>query len=521
MIYRFDGFEINSESLDLKANGALVHAEPQVLALLALLVENHGRLVSKDELNEKIWAGRFVSESALSSRIKSARQLIGDDGREQKFIRTVHKKGFRFIAEVSTSEDGVEAVENSVVATIAHDANKLEKPTIAVVPFTNLSSDAEQVYFTDGISSDIINHLSKHRWLQVAARNVSFGFREQDVDVVDLGERLGLDYLVAGSVQKSGQRVRINVQLADAKTGHQVWSDRYDREMSDIFAVQDEITEKIVARLEPEIGVSERHKVIANTQPDIHAWEAYHLGIYHFFRFTGDDNLKAQNYLKQSQELDPYFGEAYAWWAYAVTLGMVYWGTEPSQNYLDKALEATNKAVQLDSRNASFYALRARVLLARKEYQFAIRENQKAISLNPTFAAAHCGLGDSLAYEGKYQDSLKCFEKAIELSPNDPQIWAFYTYGALALIFMGEYQRAVEWTEKALSIPNCQYWANAHQLVAYSFLGNASESEVAKANLFAANPNFSVEFAVDKLFYLKKQDQIDLYLEGLKLAGVN
>jgi TolB-like protein len=519
MIYKFEKFELDTSRFELRADGTPLKAEPQVLALLVFLVENPGRLVSKDEIYDSVWNGRFVSDAALSSRIKSARQLVSDDGREQRLIQTVHKKGFRFVGDLSSELAAKkQPVENESITT---DYERHEKPSIAVLPFSNLSNESEQAYFADGISSDIINHLSKHRWLSVTARNTSFGYRDKIVDVVKLGVELGLDYVVDGSVQKSGQQVRISVQLIDAKTGHQIWADRYDRVLSDIFVVQDEITEKIVARLEPEIGVAERYKVIVAKPPDLQAWEAYHLGIHHFFRFTSDDNLLAQSYLKRSQELDPLFGEAFAWWAYAVTLGMVYWATEPSPKLLDEALVATNRSIQLDSRNASFYALKARVLLARQEYQSAIQENKKAIALNPTFAAAHCGLGDSLAYEGKYEESLDCFEKAIALSPNDPQIWAFYTYGALAMIFMGEYHRAVEWTEKALSIPNCQYWANAHQLVANVYLGEETAIATSKAQLLEEVPDFTVEFARSRLFYLKDQQQTELYLKALITAGLS
>ncbi len=343
MIYKFDNFEIDTAKFELSSGGNPVHAEPQVLALLSLLVEHSERLVSKDEIYENIWKGRYVSDAALSSRIKSARQILGDDGREQKYIQTVHKKGFRFVAHVHSQIGLAAPVEKKSDAQDEHEYDKVEKPAIAVLPFSNLSNDPEQEYFADGISSDIINHLAKHRWLSVAARNTSFGYKGQNIDIVTLGQQLHLDYVVEGSVQKSGPRVRISVLLIDAKTGHQIWSDRYDRELSDLFTVQDEITEKIVARLEPEIGIAERYKVLVSTPPDLQAWESYHLGIHHFFRFTSDDNLLAQSYLKKSQELDPLFGEAFAWWAYAVTLGMVYWKTEPNQKNLDEALAATNK----------------------------------------------------------------------------------------------------------------------------------------------------------------------------------
>ena len=168
----------------------------------------------------------------------------------------------------------------------------------------------------------------------------------------------------------------------------------------------------------------------------------------------------------------------------------------------------------------AFYVLKARVQLARCEYDSALAENEIAISLNPTFAAAHCGLGDSLAYEGRYDEALKRFEKAIDLSPNDPQRWAFLTYGALALIFRGDYETAIQWADKAREIPNCQYWTIAHKAVALAHLERCDDARRVTANLLADRPDFSVRFARRKLFYLKKPEQLQLYLDGLALAGV-
>ncbi len=254
--------------------------------------------------------------------------------------------------------------------------------------------------------------------------------------------------------------------------------------------MQNEVTETIVARLEPEIGFSERNKIVRSRPTNLQAWDAYHLGVHHFFKFTGPDNLEAQQLLLQSQRLDSRFGEA------------------------------CNTALSLDRQNATFYALKARVLLARQEYEQAIVENQTAISLNPTFAAAHCGLGDSLAYEGRYAESISCFTRAIELSPNDPQLWAFLSYGALAQIFSNDYEAAIKWADRASSIPNCQYWATSHKIVACAYLIKREEIEQTRDILLTQVPDFSLVFVREKLFYLRQQDQVALYLAGLKKAGI-
>lgn len=517
MVYRFDSFELDTDRFELRAAGEAVPLEPRVLALISYLVANRRRMVSREELIGNVWHGRVVSDAAISSRIKKARKALGDDGRSQRLIQTVHGRGFRFVGSLSGDTSGTDdtGAERSRPATSAQSC-----PRIAVLPFLNLSGDPEQEYFSDGITQDLITNLSKHRWLTVMARNSSFAYKGRPVYLKQLVDELDVTYVVEGSVRRAGNRIRATAQLVDALSEQQIWSDRYDRELEDVFAVQDEITAKIAARLEPEIGASERQKISRQPRRDLQAWDCFHLGIAHFFRFSAHDNLEAQRLLQKSRTLDPDFGEAHAWWAYSVILGMVYWDTDPSPGLLDAALEATQRALQIDDRNAVFYALKARVQLARCEYQSALIENSMAIELNPTFAAAHCGLADSLAYEGRYDEAIERFRKAIELSPNDPQRWAFLTYGALAHIFKGDYRTAIEWSDQASEIPNCQFWTTAHKAVALAYLGERDLATAQAEKLQAERPRFSLAFARKKLFYLKDGGQLKLYLDGLKLAGV-
>jgi TolB-like protein/Tfp pilus assembly protein PilF len=523
MVYRFADFELDMDRFELRKNGAPVAVEPQVFSLLALLVTNRERMVSKGEIHERIWSGRLVSEAALSSRIRSVRKAIGDDGGTQRLIRTVHGKGFRFIGEVSDST-GVAPSAESSDAESRHDSLTIApdqpSPVIAVLPFVNLSDDTEQAYFSAAVTADIVANLSKHRWLNVIAGNAIVGRDGKPVDIRHLADELGIMYVVEGSVRRIAERIRVSAQLHDALTGITLWSDRYDRGLEDVFSVQDEITAMIAARVEPEIGLAERQRVLRAGTRDLRAWDCYHLGIAHFFRFTAEANGEAQRLFQRSRELDPGFGEAHAWWAYAMVHGMVYWDTEPADDLLDEALAATRQALELDDQNAVFYALKARVQLARREYDSAIADNEIAIDLNPTFAAAYCGLADSLAYEGRYEEAIEMFQRAMDLSPNDPQRWAFLTYGALALIFMGDYEEALKWADRASRIPNCQYWTTAHQAVALALIDRLDDARKAVDRLRVEKPEFSCMFARKKLFYLKRPEQIRRYLDGLDRAGV-
>jgi TolB-like protein/Tfp pilus assembly protein PilF len=512
MIYRFSDCEFDAERRELRRSGVVVAMEPQVFDLLAFLLVHPDRLVSKDEINAAVWGGRIVSDAALSSRMNSLRQAIGDDGKTQSMIRTVHGRGFRFVAAVSR--------DMAPSLSPAGLQKSRERPTVAVLPFENLSGDAKDDFFADGVTADIVATLARHRWLSVVARNTMAQLKMRSLGIADVARETGADYVVEGSVRRFGDRVRVNVQLIDVQSGNCTWAERYDRESRDIFDVQDDITQTVSARIEPEIGIEERRRIVSATgSRDLKAWEYYHLGVWHFFRFTGPDNCRAQELLQKARELDPGFGDAHAWWAYATVLGTVYWDTVPASELLDEALAATQRALETDGQNAVFYALNARVQLARGEYESAIEGNKIAVELNPSLASAHCGFADSLTYLGRYDEAIERFGKAIALSSNDPQRWAFFTYGALALILKQDFESAIEWTERAAAIPNHQYWTLAHRAVALAYLGRDEEARHALKEAIARQPNLSIGFARQKMYFLKQSSQLEFYLEGLKRAG--
>jgi TolB-like protein len=509
MIHRFGDCELDTQRCELRRAGAPVAVEPQVFELLAHLAAHADRVVTKDELNEAIWNGRIVSDSALSSRIKSARQAIGDDGKSQALIRTVHGRGFRFVGVAA----GAPTVSDE-------QTSSGDRPVVAVIPFDNLSGDGSEDYFADGVTADIIATLAKHRGLSLVARNTTMQFKGRAVGIAEIARETGANYVVEGSIRRIGAQVRVSVQLIDAQGGNCIWTEHYDRQSEDLFDIQDDITQTIAARIEPEIGYKERRRIVsAAGSRDLRAWECFQLGVAHLFKFTNPDNLKAQEYLKRAREQDPDFGDAHAWWAYAVVLGTIYWDTDPNPERLDEALAATAEALDLDDKNAVFFALRARVQLVRGDYESAIEGNRIAIELNPSFAAAHCGLADSLTFLGRYDEAIARFEKAIALSSNDPQRWAFYTYGALALILQRKYARAIEWADRAAEIPNRQYWTLAHKAVALAHMGRPAEARRALSAALAEQPSLSTAFARQKLYYVRQAEQLEHYLEGLALAG--
>ena len=258
----FAGYRLDIDRRELRRGSDPIAVEPQVFDLLVHLIENRDRVVSKDDLIAGVWGGRIVSDSTLTSRINAVRRALGDSGEEQKLIRTIARKGFRFVGEVCVA--GMEVPPASAPGQ-GPEPNRPalplpDRPAIAVLPFTNMTGDPAQEYFSDGISEDIITALSKLRWFFVIARNSSFIYKGKAVHLKQIADQLGVGYVVEGSVRKGGDRVRISAQLNDVATGSHIWAERYDRELADVFAVQDEITEAIVGAIEPQLYAAENFR---------------------------------------------------------------------------------------------------------------------------------------------------------------------------------------------------------------------------------------------------------------------
>jgi TolB-like protein/Tfp pilus assembly protein PilF len=476
--------------------------------------------VTREEIFEAIWGDRIVSDAALSGQIKAVRRALGDDGTSQRFIATVHGRGFRFVQPVRHAGSRPAAADQDRASSEVF-AEIARRPSVAVLPFANQNRDRDEDYFADGISEDIITSLSKYRWLTVIARNPSFAFRESKDSVRTIGEKLHADYIVTGTVRKAGTRFRITVQVVEAASEHSVWSERFDRDMVDIFDLQDEISELVASRIETELGLAEQRRAEKRPRKNLGAWDLYQLGLSAFYKFTPESNLKCQEYLREAVKLDPEFPGAYSRLGYAIVLSMVYFDAPPNQALLDEALDVARRAIELDDQDANNYFTVGRVHLARREYDLAIEALQYALELNPCLAVSYCGLGDSLAYEGRLDEAIAQFELAIRLSPHDPFRWAFFSYRSLAHLFRGEFDQAVLWARNAVRIPNAQYWARAHLVAALGHLGDRAQAALAVSELLQRKPDFSIGFAREHLFYLKRADQLETYLTGLKKAGLD
>jgi TolB-like protein len=293
---RFEDCAVDADRRELRRNAGLVHVGPQVFDLLAYLVCNRHRVVTKDDLVEAVWAGRVVSESTLTSHINAVRKAIGDSGKEQRLIRTIPRKGFRFVGEVKDAQTDLVLGAVTPPLTEASAAGALalpDRPSIAVLPFTNMSDDPTRDYFSDGMTEDIITELSRIRWLFVIARNSTFTYKGRAVDVKQVGRELGVRYALEGSVRRAGDRLRITAQLIDTTTGAHLWADRFDGGLEDIFDLQDRVTASVVSAIGPKLeqvaGEQAKRKPTAN----LNAYDYFLRGMASFYRYTKEANTDA------------------------------------------------------------------------------------------------------------------------------------------------------------------------------------------------------------------------------------
>ncbi len=394
-----------------------------------------------------------------------------------------------------------------------------DKPSIAVMPFANMSGDPEQEYFSDGVSEDIITALSRIRWFFVIARNTSFAYKGQSPDVRAVATDLGVAYVLEGSVRKSGNRIRITAQLIDSATGNHVWAKRYDRDLEDIFAVQDEITETIVGAIEPEMARTERERAKAKRPDNLHAWDLFQRAMWHTYHRTRDDLEEAQRLFALAREADPGLAPAYAGAEEACFFQTVGGFVDSPEETKAEAVRLARRAVELDSQDAfARYAL-GRALTLVREHQAAIPELETAVELNPSLAQAHYAVGMALGTSGRPQDAVAPIETALRLSPHDPYIGQFMTHMAEALLFLRRHDEALDWARQSLRQPNNQ-WSRWAMLI--SILGHLGETDEARQSFDALErlrPGTDIAFVRD-YWPISDAASMDYLLEGLAKAGM-
>jgi len=513
---------LDIERHELRRGAELVAVEPQVLDLLIYLVENRDRVVTKDDLIASVWDGRIVSDTALTSRIYAARKAVGDSGHDQRLIRTVARRGIRFIGAVKTQASGAQAVHAPVPPPdeLPERAalSPIERPAIAVLPFVNMSGDSEQEYFSDGISEDLITALSKLRWFFVIARNSSFVYKGRAVHIKEVADELGVGYVVEGSVRKDGERLRITAQLNDVATGSHLWAERYDRDLADVFAVQDEITEAIVAAIEPHLYAAENFRATRKAPDSMDAWDLVMRALSYYWRVTRQDNIAAQALLEKAIAIDPGYGQAFGVLA-ASHMFCAHMGWADMASAVAIAERAALAAIRADGEDPwAHYALGGVYLFTRR-FDDSLAELDLALSLNPNFALArgYCGL--TLAFCGRWEEAVAAAGRALRLSPRDPFAALYYGAAAFAEFIGRNYEEAMRLARIGTRLRGD--FAGGHRVLvaAAAMAGHGDIAAAGLKELRRAQPNVSLAWIAEEMPIKHAADR-EHYVEAFRRAGL-
>jgi TolB-like protein len=527
--FLFADHTLDTARRELHRGSARIAVEPQVFDLLTYLVQNRERVVSKDDLIASVWGGRIVSESTLASRINAARKAVGDSGEEQKLIRTTTRRGIRFVGDVRPRPEGGEAAlaadpppsdgQQPSRPAVSSFVPPSDRPAIAVLPFVNMSGEPEQEYFSDGISEDIITALSKLRWFVVVARNSSFSYKGKSVHMRRVAEELGVGYVVEGSVRKSGDCVRITAQLIDVATGSHLWAERYDRSKADVFAVQDEITEAIVAAIEPQLYAAENFRARRKPPENLDAWDLVMRALSHYWRVTREDNIVAQALLEKAIAIDPNYGQALGVLAVSQTFG-VNMGWADRATTMPAAERAALAAIQVDSEDPWAHHALGSVRLFTRHFDDSLAEFDVALRLNPNFALAQGFYGLVLTYCGRWEEGADAARRALRLSARDPFSAIYCGVAAYAEFFGRNYDVAILLAREAIRQRGDYVGAHRVFTAAAAMAGEIDVAKAALQELRRTQPNISLAWIASHV-PIKYDAAREHYLEAFRRAGLN
>lgn len=514
MRFRFENNVLDGDLRELICDGAAVPLQPQVFDLLLYLVTQRARVVSKDDLISQIWSDRIVSDSALNSRINAARKALGDDGATQRLIKTIPRKGFRFVGEVREEMAAPAAPAEAKPS----QPRAADRPAIAVLAFENMSGDPAQDYFGDGISEDILTALSKQRWFMVIARNSSFTYKGRAADIRQIAEELGVRYIVEGSVRKADNRVRITAQLNDAMSGNHLWAERYDRELVDVFAVQDEITNAIAAAIEPQIHAAENFRSHRKPPASLDAWDLLMRALSHFWRVTRQDHEAARALLERAIAIDPNYGQALSVLAANDMFG-AHLGWAELAAVAPAAEAAALAAVRCDHEDAWAHAALGSVCFSTRRLADALSEFEQALALNPNFSLAQGYYALALSYAGRPKDSFEAAQRTILLSPRDPSLAIYHGIAAYARFTERHYDEAIALAREAIRHRGDLTGAYRVLAVSAGMTGDGTLAEMALGELRRTQPGISLHWIATQLPWANEGDR-EHYLEGFRRAGL-
>ena len=507
MQYRFGDYMLDVARRELRLGGEPIAIEPQVFDVLAYLIQNRDRVVTKDDLLGSVWGGRIVSDSTLTSRINAARRAIGDTGETQKLIRTSPRKGIRFVG--------------SVVDVQSDELPRLkaprDRPSIAVMPFHNLTGDPEQDYFVDGMVEEIIIGLSRIKWLFVISRNSTFIYKGRPIDVRTVGRELGVRYVLEGSVRRSGSQVRVTGQLSETETGASVWADHYDGEIGEVFALQDLLTMSVIGAVEPSLRKAEIERAHRKRPENIDAYDLFLRALPFAATAMPENADKALYLLEQAIRLEP---------DYAIVHGFIAWCHE--QRYLRGGLHAETRAAALRHAQAAIesggddamaLAMGGFVVgVVQRDYQTALDALDRSLSLSPSSALAFGFSSIIRAWIGDDEAAIAHAKMGIRLSPFDPMIYLPNVGLSFAQLFTGNFEEAASAANRASSAnPKFSVPRYLH-VAALIRLGRHEEAKSIAKVLLEVQPSFTISGLVAG--NITTPERLAILAAALRTAGL-
>ena len=515
MRYLFEDYTLDAERRELHRGADVVPVAPQVFDLLEYLIRNRKCVASKDDLINAIWNGRIVSDAALTTRLNAARCAIGDSGAEQRLIKTLPRKGFRFVGQVREAREvaGPNPGDAPESAPAVPD-----KPSIAVLPFANMSGDPEQEYFADGMVEEITTALSRFQWLFVIARNSSSTFKGKAVDIKEVGRRLGVRYVLEGAVRKASGKVRITCQLIEAATGAHIWADRFERDMTDIFALQDDVTVAVVSAIQPKLFQTEIAMATRRRPEDLTAYDFFLRAIQQSNPLTREGLAEALRLVHRALELDPGFAGAAVLAGGCHTENVVRNYAIDPQFERKEAVRLMRLALSLDDGDPDTLASAALIsALLVGDCETEIEMSDRAVKLNPnSYRAWHCR-GWVYKIAGQPEEAIRSFERAMRMSPVDPQLYTAFTGMGFAFIELRRFDEAIVAGKKALR-QNPGYPGPYRCLAsALAHLGRDAEAREAAARAVEIDPAFTISAWIARSQLSKNAK---LMIEGFRKAGL-
>ena len=493
MRYLFEDYTLDTDRRELRRGADVVPTTPQVFDVLDYLIRQRERVVTKDDLISAVWNGRIVSDAALTTRLNAVRAAIGDDGERQHLIKTLPRKGFRFVGVVREDQRAATASAGSVVQNdnTAHRPFSPPHLSIVVLPFTNLSGDPEQDWFADGVTESLTTDLSRIKGSFVIGRHTAFTYKGKAVDLKQIGRDLNVGYVLEGSVRRGENRLRVNVQLVDAETGTHLWTDRFDKPAADLFEMQDEVTARIAIALNAPLIEAEARRGERSLHPD--ALDLYFQGRHSLSKGLAPKHIAlARRFFEQALALDPESIEALVGIANIEIAGVANFMVDDRGSRLAQAEATLIKVLSMAPHHAVAHLTLAALQLFTKRATLAIRECEQALELDRNLADAHAWLGFVKVFIGRGAESEAHIQQAFRLSPRD--IKAFHWMHKLGVVklILGEDTEAVEWLRRSLEANRNFPIAHFQFAAALALVGLVEEARAAALAGFALDPGFTV-----------------------------